>query len=60
MRKKTKHFAKRNGDTSIKARYNKLSSLIREEIDALKNNEWKEFIKNWEKIRQAQNRFGIG
>jgi hypothetical protein len=33
---------------------------MREKIDALKNNEWKEFIKNWEKIGQALNRFGIG
>jgi hypothetical protein len=30
---------------------------MREKIDALKNNE---FIKNWEKIGQALNRFGIG
>jgi hypothetical protein len=45
LRKKTKNFIKRNFDPNIKTRYNKLTSLIREEIDALKNNEWNEFVR---------------
>jgi hypothetical protein len=45
LRKKTKNFIKRNYDPNIKTGYNKLTSLIREEIDALKNNEWNEFVR---------------
>ena len=44
LRKKTKNFTKRDNDPNIKTRYNKLTALIREEIDAVKNNEWNEFI----------------
>ncbi len=44
LRKKTKNFTKRDIDPNIKTRYNKLTEIIREEIDALKNNEWSEFI----------------
>jgi hypothetical protein len=44
LRKKTKNFTKRDNDPNIKTRYNKLTALIREKIDAVKNNEWNEFI----------------
>jgi hypothetical protein len=44
LRKKTKHFTKRDSDPNIKTRYNKLTTIIREEIDAIKNNEWNEFV----------------
>ena len=44
LRKKTKNLLKRDNDQNIKTRYNKLTRLIREEINALKNNEWNEFI----------------
>ncbi len=44
LRKKNRNFTKRDIDPNIKTRYNKLTEIIREEIDVLKNNEWSEFI----------------
>ena len=45
LRKKIKKLIRSDNDSIVRTRYNKLTSLIREEIDALKNNEWTEFIK---------------
>jgi Fe2+ transport system protein B len=41
---KTKNFTKRDSGPNLKTRYNKLTAVIREEIDAIKHNEWNEFV----------------